>query len=476
LNVEEHRMTTSKTREAKGGAFESRGRYFMHVTVAPQQRRGQLLPWCSSLEDAKVRAGIVQALVNRLRAAGEVDFVEKVVEIGAKADEAKLDALDAKVTAITGGKFERLAPVSSKTGPVTFRKFAERWTSGELARLDPDHVAKKKTADDDQERLKNHVYPHVEEVPLVSFTREHADAVMTKLPAAMKRGTRRHVAQLINRVLRLAVLADVIKLSPLPAGWLPRAPKAESVGKESLLPSEEAKLLRGTNEAGEVVVPVRYRVAYAFLHREGVRKSEARYLLWGDIDLERGIVSLDENKTDRPRSWVLDPAVLRVFAFWKKSASNAKATDRVFDKIKWAHLAIMYRTHCEAVGIKRERLYQRKVNKLRLRAHDIRAYFVTASMFIGRDVLWITDRTGHTTLGMLRRYERDVRHWRELGETLVDVDTAMLEVAAANAAAKRGSETEPPPPSRSLIANESGWFRRRDSNPDKRIQNPLSCH
>ena len=57
--------------------------------------------------------------------------------------------------------------------------------------------------------------------------------------------------------------------------------------------------------------------------------------------------------------------------------------------------------------------------------------FVTASMYTGEDALWITDRTGNTTLAMLRRYERDVRMWRELGETPVAVDVAIPEIAAA---------------------------------------------
>jgi len=95
-----------------------------------------------------------------------------------------------------------------------------------------------------------------------------------------------------------------------------------------------------------------------------------------------------------------------------------------------------YRSHCEAVGIDREGLFQVKANKLRLRAHDARAFFVTAGIFAGRDVLWLTDRTGRTTLAMLRRYERDVRRWRELGEGApVDADAAVPEIAAAFTAA-----------------------------------------
>jgi hypothetical protein len=93
------------------------------------------------------------------------------------------------------------------------------------------------------------------------------------------------------------------------------------------------------------------------------------------------------------------------------------------------------------VGITHARLFEKKANKLKLRAHDMRAFFVTAAMYAGKDALWITDRSGHTTLGMLRTYERDVRRWRELGESPVDADTAIPEFAVAFTAAKRGSNS-----------------------------------
>jgi|GEM_PF-2925195 hypothetical protein len=49
--------------------------------------------------------------------------------------------------------------------------------------------------------------------------------------------------------------------------------------------------------------------------------------------------------------------------------------------------------------------------------------------------------TTSTTLGMLRTYERDVRRWRELGESPVEADTAIPEFAAAFAAAERGGKS-----------------------------------
>jgi hypothetical protein len=133
--------------------------------------------------------------------------------------------------------------------------------------------------------------------------------------------------------------------------------------------------------------------------------------------------------------------VCKVLAARKELWGGETANGAVCPNIMCDKLAPIYRSHCEAVGIARTRLYEKKANKLRLRAHDMRAFFVTAGMFAGKHALWITDRSGHTSLGTLRTYEGDVRRWRELGEAPVDADTAILEIAAAIAAAERGGNS-----------------------------------
>jgi integrase len=445
----------TRLRTSEGSAYESRGKLFARVTVAPQKRVTVLLSWTTDRAVADTRAKDLQRLVNRLRSAGKEDWIKNVLDSGATPDAEKFAELVRIVDEIAGEVWEHVeSQARAPDAPLTFRKFAEEWTSGDLHRRYPDHIEPKASVVDDVERLTKHVYPHVQDVPLVAFTREHADGVMAKLPLHLRRGTRRQVAQLINRILNLAAFTGAIKASPLPRGWLPKAPRADSVAKESLLPSEEAKLLHGRNAVGVVVVPLAYRVAYAFLHREGMRKGEAARLTWADIELAKGLVSLDENKTDRPRSWVLNAGVARILERWKKVCGSPKSSASVFPGVAWDKLAPSYRDHCKAVGIERARLYQAKANKLQLRAHDMRAFFVTAGMFAGKDALWITDRSGHTSLGMLRTYERDVRRWRELGEAPVDADAAIPEFAARATEANRGSaRIEGGDPSSTVVLN-----------------------
>src|SRR4051812_33491822 len=63
-------------------------------------------------------------------------------------------------------------------------------------------------------------------------------------------------------------------------------------------------------------VPLSRRVLFAFLDREGCRVGEAAGLKVGDVDLERGAIKLDENKTDDPRDWALDSGVTRALKAW----------------------------------------------------------------------------------------------------------------------------------------------------------------
>jgi hypothetical protein len=479
----------AKMRDSEGSGSELRpGEFYIRVTDRPQHRTAKRAPWAKSLDEADQRAKQVQTWVNRLRAAGKEEFIDKLIEVGAKADDpVKLAELGRMVGVLAGGDFDRLqTPAEAKEAKRdTFRGLGERWTSGELHRLHPDHIEEKASVDDDVERLEKHVYPHVADVPMRQFTRKHADLVMAKLPAHLKAATRRHVAQLVNRIVRLAMFLGIIDTSPLPPGWLPKVPAAESIGKEALLPSEEAMLLRGRDASGEVVVPLEFRVLYAFLHREGMRKGEAKALDWTERNATNGLVSLDENKTDRPRSWVLQPDTQRLLDAWHELQGKPKA-GRIFAGIPdkaWRTLAGFYREHSKAVGIDRDRLFQRKANKLRLRAHDMRAFFVTAGMFAGHDALWITDRTGHRSLAMLRRYERDVRMWRELGESPAAAAAAIPEIAAvlrdaaANAAVSRQHDAAAQPPSESsegvLSSEEQKETRCGSQVVRQRIANPL---
>lgn len=327
----------------------------------------------------------------------------------------------------------RAAPEAEEPSEVvTFESFARRWTSGELHRVHQDHVLPKRTARDDELRLVRHVFPVIGSVPITEFTGtrgiELAEDVMRRLPETISRPTRRHVAQVVRRVLRLAAYpCKLIPVCPLPETFVP--PARAKRGAVFLYPDEEAGLIACTS------VPIEYRVLFGFLAREGMRVSEAVQLDWSDVDLHRGIVRLDVNKTDDPRSWALRTDVVMALRRWALfSGSRVGFAFHPVDSltpIRANPLAKLLRRYLVASGCDRNELFVPSENRIRLRAHDLRATFVTLALANGKTETWVMDRTGHQSSQMLQRYRRSVNlaRERELGD-LVPMHEAIPELAS----------------------------------------------
>src|SRR5690606_9487912 len=60
-------------------------------------------------------------------------------------------------------------------------------------------------------------------------------------------------------------------------------------------------------------------------------------------------------------------------------------------------------------------LFQRTAKRAPLRAHDLRATFVTLALASGKTETWVCDRTGHRSSNMLNKYRRAARTAEELG-------------------------------------------------------------
>ena len=107
---------------------------------------------------------------------------------------------------------------------MTFEQLATMWTSGDLAKRFPDHVQLERTANDDVSMARKYIYPLVGKVPVLTFKLDHAERVMAAIPASLSRATRRrHVGQIMHRVLSLAVFPMRSReANPLPRGWLPK--------------------------------------------------------------------------------------------------------------------------------------------------------------------------------------------------------------------------------------------------------------
>src|SRR5262249_26501089 len=154
----------------------------------------------------------------------------------------------------------------------------------------PDDIDPKKTAGQDLGRLRKWVFPMLEHVPLKDVTLAMARDVLKAIPPTKSRATRKHVGQAISKVMKLALNpGELIEQNPIPPGFGGR--KGPQKAKSHLYPNEDNQLL------GCAEVPLENRFFYGLLAREGLRSDEAQSLELKDLDLDRGTITLDVNKT-----------------------------------------------------------------------------------------------------------------------------------------------------------------------------------
>jgi len=412
--------------KASGGAYERRGRIYLRVTVARGKRASVALPWCSSLPSALERAAVVQGLVDRLREGGHDELVPKVVAAAAEQSPTKLVAIGRAIEGLLAGQ---LVPTSPKpgTGPVTVASFAKEWTDGDLHARWPDHVARKDAAGvaADARVFRKYINPEIGTIALERLTLEDVDRVLANLPSHLAPASRRQVAQSLHRVLALACYpARHLRETPIPKGWLPKVKRSKAF---TFVWPEELAALEACAE-----IPLVRRLFFGVLAREGMRRDELAELRWDDLDLQRGMVRLDVNKTDDPRAWALSPDVARALALWKERQGEAAKAEaaRVFTLGGRPLYVLKFAEHLRAdlatAGVTRAELFERSGVRRPVRVHDLRATFVTVSLANARSESWVADRTGHRTSDMINRYRRAARTWAEanLG-SLAPLDTAL---------------------------------------------------
>ncbi len=410
------------SRRLTGTVYEASGKWYARMTIRGQ-RESILLSTCNDRESAEARTGLLANFAKRLREAKREDVTLQLLDHAATLENHKLDDVRRAVDLIVQGKVVR----TREGNAPTVRELGERWTRGDLAREYPDHVKAKRSAEHDRGRLEMYVYPVIGNIPIDKLTLEHAQLVMRGVPIDLAAGTRRQVAQLLHRLCAMAVFPMCLRqTNPLPRGFLPKVGPDKAKGW--IYPDEDAQLI------GSSAVPLEWRMFYGFLHREGTRRSEAGALTWSDIDLERGVVVLDENKTNDPRAWALSPGVSEALCTWRELRAR-KGEDvgddaRVFvdeegEPIS-GRMADQYREHLRAAGIARPVLFEQSKSRQRVRLHDTRATFVTVSLANGRSEAWVQDRTGHKSSTMIAKYRRAARMALEVGMgPLVRMDVAV---------------------------------------------------
>lgn len=302
----------------------------------------------------------------------------------------------------------------------TFRDVAEEWLSGNLRRQYPDVVTKGKSAHSVDKsrgilraicsvRTREGEKTTFGDLDVTQITK--ADVLAAKseaTPADVSQATRAGYARHIRIVMGLAVAPlELIDVSPVPPKFVP--PYGFQRALSFLYPEEDAILLGAPDD----IVPYGYRFFYGFLARNGLRLVEALRLVYGDLDLRKGILTLDVNKTNAPRAWKMSDDCVRVL-IGERERRNASDEDLVFHEVDDDDLSGRFRVHLWDAGVRRRELHRSTPQRRPIRAYDQRAGFVTIAMAAGATEDWVMRRTGHTTSNMLAKYRRQVEHAREV--------------------------------------------------------------
>ncbi len=428
-------------REATGSIREVDGKYYARVSLGKAGRLFLSLPTCDSEPAAQRRLEVLAKMARRLRAAGKENVGERLLRLAAERAEDELGDVLKAVDAVCEGRAETRGGHAG----TTFAEVADSWTSGELARRFKDHVKAKKDASKDRGRLAKYILPVLGPVPVKKVTLEHAERVMSQLPETLKVATRRHVAQVISKLMNYSVFPLRLRdATPIPRGWLPRV--SDERVSEAITPKEEAQFL------GHTDVPLAWRVLVGFLSREGLRPDEAAALTWQDVDLDSGHIYLDENKTDEARDWPLDASVASTLKWWrdvrKSAGADVSASGAVFcddlgrpavrfvrdkkntdikPKAVLTMRADVFRTLLRKAGVDRPILYVENDKRRPTKLRDLRGTFISAALANGRGLEWVMDRTGHKTLAMVRRYEKKARTRLKTSGDLLPLDQAIPE-------------------------------------------------
>ncbi|MBN2196406.1 MAG: tyrosine-type recombinase/integrase [Polyangiaceae bacterium] len=421
-------------RPPRGHVYSDHGARFVTFRIEEKPKTFRLVHAATDGEAEEARRVMLDALL-RLRNLGKEAQAEAFLGQLAASDRRRRTGVLTILEGVLRGtehaeppEEEAAAAPKTPTRPkraVTFGEFADRWTSGELA---ADFRGRIKVIDhtENKRRLRVHVLDvsyrgqRIAEVPLDEFTLDHAEHILRQ--KSLPSGSLRHVAQILNRIFRLAVYpARLIAQSPFPRGWLPPANPVKA--RSYMLPEEDLLVLRCAE------IPLVKRLYIGMANREGTRRGNLVNLEWSCLVLNvagGGFLSFDETKNGEDANWALDPGTAEALRRWRKLCPSkrwvfpelAVPTTRTLPRLDRPmyvnHLSEDLREWLQECGVDRPKLYERTEDRLPLRAHDLRATFVTLALANGRTETWVMQRTGHKTYGMLARYRRDARTLEEL--------------------------------------------------------------
>lgn len=283
----------------------------------------------------------------------------------------------------------------------------------------------KRSHDDDESRLRNHLVPRWGRLRLCDVTRREVDMMVTELKHAQKAaGTINRLIALTSALYRQAMHWSVVDRSPCAGIRMLR----ESAGNENYLTLDEL------NRYLDALAAEPNRTAASALEMlalTGCRREEILQLRWEHVDLDRGSIKLVQTKNGHVRHQPLPKACIDRLTAMKPQAKGAwvfpgrdTPDQPIRNVLKTMNRAV------KRAGIGRH-----------VRIHDLRHSVGANLVQAGVSLPIIAETLGHRSLRVTARYAH-------LNDHVVrsSLDAMADRLAKAKAANQTERPEEPPKP------------------------------
>ncbi len=180
--------------------------------------------------------------------------------------------------------------------------------------------------------------------------------------------------------------------------------KAQERAKKALTPAEADKLLR--QWAGAMPQEKRNRALVAVLLLSGERRAEAAALLWDDVDVEHGVLTIRHGKRDKARSAPLaGEFALEALQAWREVQPEGYA---------FVFTPVTRGGQCSAdralTGTDVYRIWAATCTQAGIEAkpHDARRTFITEALTTGTPISTVQQVVGHERGDTTLRYAQTV--------------------------------------------------------------------
>jgi integrase len=226
-----------------------------------------------------------------------------------------------------------------------------------------------------------HLLPAFGAKKLSDITTHSIEDYKIKRLANVKPGTVNREIVLIKREFNLAIAWGNASVNPVKGVKLFRE---DNIQERILTRDEITKLLAACSDYSRPIV-------LTALHT-GMRKGEILGLKWGQVDLEKRVITILFSKSGRVRKIPINSVLLEVLKGLKEKATQEYVFTCVRTKAPAGKIQTAWLTAIRKSGI------------IRCRFHDLRHTFASHLIANGVDIVTVKELLGHADIKMTMRY------------------------------------------------------------------------